>query len=85
MTESPQSFRSRATVAIEVLKRTRTEWVTRKSLAKELGVKVETVTHWVAEFVDNGVLVERMGSATEGAPGPLPMEYGLAAAWGGHA
>ena len=28
MTESPQSFRGRATVAIELLKRTRTECVT---------------------------------------------------------
>ena len=85
MTEAPQSFRSRATVAIELLKHARTEWVTRKALAKELGVKVETVTHWVAEFVANGVLVERMGEKPEGARGSAPMVYGFAAVWGGHA
>lgn len=85
MTEAPQSFRSRATVAIELLKHARTEWVTRPALARDLGVKVDTVNRWVAEFVDNGVLVERMGSKPEAAPGPAPVEYGLAAVWGGHA
>ena len=35
MTEAPQSFRSRATVAIELLKHARTEWVTRPALAKK--------------------------------------------------
>ena len=41
MTESPRTCRGRATVAIELLKRARTEWVTRPALAKALGVKVE--------------------------------------------
>ena len=85
MTESPQSFRSRAAVAIELLKRARTEWVTRPALAKALGVKIDTASRWVAEFVANGVLVERMGEKPEGVPGSAPMVYGLAAVWGGHA
>ncbi len=84
MTEAPQSFRSRATVAIELLKHARTEWVTRPALARDLGVKVDTVNRWVAEFVANGMLVERMRKP-DGALGPAPMEYGLAAVWGGHA
>lgn len=83
MTDSPQSFRSRATVAIELLKRTRTEWVTRPALAKELGANVGTVNRWVAEFVANGLLVERMGTKPETAPGSAPMEYRLAPDWGG--
>ena len=84
MTDSPQSFRGRATVAIELLKHARTEWVTRPALAKSLEVKTDTVNRWVAEFVANGVLVERM-QKHEGQCGPSPMEYGLAAVWGGHA
>ena len=46
MTDSPQSFRSRATVAIELLKRARTEWVTRPALAKALGVNPDTGRPW---------------------------------------
>ena len=83
MTDSPQSFQSRATVAIELLKRTRTEWVTRPALAKALGVKIDTANRWVAEFVANGLLVERMGTKPEAAPGSAPMEYRLAPEWGG--
>ncbi len=82
MTDSPRSFRSRATVAIELLKHARTEWVTRPALAKELNVKVDTVNRWVAEFVANGVLVERMRKH-EGQCGSAPMEYRLAPEWGG--
>lgn len=85
MTESPQSFRHRATTAIELLKRARTEWVTRPALAKAIGAKPETVNRWVAELVASGVLIERMGEKPEGAPGSAPMVYGLAAVWGGHA
>lgn len=83
MTESPQSFRSRATVAIELLKHARTEWVTRPAMAKSLGVRPDTVNRWVAEFVANGLLVERMGTKPEAAPGSAPMEYRLAPEWGG--
>lgn len=83
MTDSPQSFRSRATVAIELLKHARTEWVTRPALAKALGVKIDTASRWVAEFVANGLLVERMGTKPEAAPGSAPMEYRLAPEWGG--
>ena len=39
MTDSPQSFQSRATVAIELLKHARTEWVTRQALATAAGEK----------------------------------------------
>ncbi len=84
MADSPRSFRGRATVAIELLKHARAEWVTRPALATALGTKPDTVTRWVAEFVANGVLVERM-QKHEGQCGPAPMEYGLAVAWGGHA
>ena len=83
MADSPQSFRHRATVAIELLKRARTEWVTRPALAKALGVKIDTANRWVAEFVANGLLVERMGTKPEAAPGSAPMEYRLAPEWGG--
>ena len=83
MTDSPQSFRSRATVAIELLKHARTEWVSRPALAKALGVKIDTANRWVAEFVANGLLVERMGTKPEAAPGSAPMEYRLAPEWGG--
>ena len=82
MTDSPRSFRSRATVAIELLKHARTEWVTRPALARELNVKVDTVNRWVAEFVANGVLFERMRKH-EGQCGSAPMEYRLAPEWGG--
>jgi hypothetical protein len=84
MTESPRTCRGRATVAVELLKHARTEWVTRQALAQALGVKPETVTKWVAEFVANGVLAERMRTP-DGSCGSAPMEYGLAVVWGGHA
>ena len=84
MTESPQTFRHRATTAIELLKHARTEWVTRPALAKSLGVRPDTVNRWVAEFVASGMLVERMRKH-EGQCGSAPMEYGLSAVWGGHA
>ena len=83
MADSPQSFRGRATVAIELLKHARTEWVTRPALAKSLGVQIDTVNRWVVEFVANGLLVERMGTKPAPAPGSAPMEYRLAPEWGG--
>ena len=83
MADSPQSFQSRATVAIELLKHARTEWVTRPALAKSLGVQIDTVNRWVVEFVANGLLVERMGTKPAPAPGSAPMEYRLAPEWGG--
>ena len=83
MTDSPQSFRGRATVAIELLKHARTEWVTRPALAKSLGVQIDTVNRWVVEFVANGILVERMSTKPAPAPGSAPMEYRLAPEWGG--
>jgi len=83
VTDSPRSFRGRATVAIELLKHARTEWVTRPALAKSLGVQIDTVNRWVVEFVANGILVERMSTKPAPAPGSAPMEYRLAPEWGG--
>ena len=68
MTESPQSFRHRATTAIELLKRARTEWVTRPALAKAIGAKPETVNRWVAELVASGVLIGMSDAMRQGTP-----------------
>ena len=54
-------------------------------IAAHIGSKPETVAKWVAEFVAQGMLIERMGTKGEGVRGHCPMVYALAPEWGGKA
>ena len=78
-----QSAGAQAARLVEILKLTRSEWLTRRQIAAALGTKPDTVTKWCEELAANGILANRPGQKAEGAPGRPAKQYGLAQAWGG--
>ena len=83
--ESPNTASHQVATLVDIIKLTRSAWLTRPQIAKHLGSKPDTVGKWTAEMVAQGLLLERMGERPEGSRGQHPMVYTLAPQWGGQA
>ena len=73
-----------ASVMCEVMKVTRSTWVTRLQLAAAIQLGHVATARWVTEMTAHGLLRERDG-ARGGKNGPPPKLYSLSTEWGGQA
>lgn len=68
----------------ELLKLLRGQWMTRYAIEKELQWGADTVTRWVWNLEEHGLLVAReAGPAQQKGPVLPVMEYTVAPVWGG--
>ncbi len=67
--------------ACDLLKLLRCQWLDRRQIRDELRLSHGCVERWTAEFVEQGLLVERERPAR----GNLAREFTLAPEWGGRA
>lgn len=72
-----------AAMAADLLKRARTEWVTRAEAADELGVQLATASAWLRTWEDCGLLLSRERRPAAGQRGTWCTEYTLRPAFGG--
>lgn len=70
-----------ASLACEMFKAARSEWLTKEEFESILGIHHKTVVKWVAEYVANGVFVQR--KRMTGIRGGVSYEFALAPEWGG--
>lgn len=82
MKPHPKSVLAAATAA-DLLKRTRTEWVTRAEAAEELGVQTATASAWLRTWEDCGLLLSRERQPVPGQRGTWRTEYALRPEFGG--
>jgi len=68
-------------VACELLKLLRGQWLDRRQIRDELRLSRGCVERWTAEFVEQGLLVERKRPAR----GHPASEFTVALEWGGKA
>ena len=69
-----------AALACEMFKAARSEWLTKEEFEERLGIHHKTVVKWVAEYVANGVFVQR--KRMTGIRGGVSYEFALAPEWG---
>jgi len=70
-----------ASLACEMFKAARSEWLTKEEFEERLGIHHKTVVKWVADYVANGVFVQR--KRMTGIRGGVSYEFALALEWGG--
>ena len=70
--------------ACELFKMLRGRWMDRNSIATELGAKRGTSDVWVSEYLEHGLIVERV-RPVKPLRGIPAREYTLAPEWGGKA
>ena len=73
-----------ASVMCEVMKVTRSGWLTRMQLANAIQLGHAATARWVAEMTAHGLLRERE-AARDGKKGYQPKVYSLSTEWGGQA
>lgn len=72
-----------ASLACELFKVARSEWLTRAEIADRVGVHINTVNRWVPELEAHGILQQRPRDKYRSAWLKQPAEFALAREWGG--
>lgn len=72
-----------ASIACEMFKAVRCQWMSREEMAEHTGLHAATVRRWVDEYTAHGIFVSRTRPRDPDGSGRGPVEVALAPEWGG--